>query len=156
MQGNPFQHSELALREACKELKVGIRGSTEADSLEGCCLLPFSSIVYSACFLIQPRTMCLGVTLLMVGLVLPHQPLINDIPSELTIGQSHGGIFSVKILSPQVTMAYNKLTKFYLVLNIKCQKNLHLLPVLSFYIKILGAGCSWLSDAFHRVYEAMI
>lgn len=50
----------------------------------------------SICFLKHTRTTCPGVALPTKGWALPYRSLIRKIPTGLPIGQSIGGLFSIK------------------------------------------------------------
>lgn len=70
------------------------------------CLTGLLLMTHSACFLIQPRTTCLGMAPPTVGWALPHQPLIKkkNVPTDLPMGQYDGGtILSSEFLFPEIS-----------------------------------------------------
>lgn len=46
-----------------------------------------------------------------VGRTLPHQSSIQNTPHRLAYGQSDGCTFSIEVFTPQITLAWVKLTK---------------------------------------------
>lgn len=64
-------------------------------------------LVYSACFLIHPKTTSPEIASSMVGFTLPHQSSIK----KKNTGQFDGSIFSSEVPSSQMTPACATLTK---------------------------------------------
>jgi hypothetical protein len=67
-------------------------------------------MAYSS-FLIEPRTRCPGMAPITMGWALPHQSLIEEMPTGLPAAWSYGGIFFIEVPSSQMTLACVKLTK---------------------------------------------
>ena len=91
--------------QSLREVTPGIQGgkleaTLEAETLEGCCLLPFSG-----CFLIPPRTRN---RVWDVPTHINHQS--GNHAQGLATGQSGGGIFSVELSISKMTSAGAKLT----------------------------------------------
>ena len=77
-----------------------LEAGTEAEVIEDCCLL-----ARSACFFIQKRQPAEGGTFdISLG---PSTSTLNqeNIPTDITMGQSDGGIFSIKGPSSQINLA---------------------------------------------------
>lgn len=91
-----------------REVGAGTWSRNWAEAVEESCLL-----VCSACFLIHIRATYPKMAKPPVELVFPHQLLIKAIPGpqDLSIGQSDGSMFSIKIPSSGICLGLCQLDK---------------------------------------------
>lgn len=68
-------------------------------------------VVYSTCFIIEPRTTCPGVALFTMSLALAHQTLLKKIPYSPVYSLILLWRFLFEVPSSTVTLAWDKMTK---------------------------------------------
>lgn len=87
----------------CRNSSWNLEAGTGAEAMKDAAYLFVPWIVHSACFLITPRTTSPGIIPSRVSWA-PH-PL-----GKCTTGQSDGGIFSIEVSFPKITVVCVKLT----------------------------------------------
>lgn len=87
-----------------------VRAGTGTKTIKECCLLVCSLMIFPVYFLMLSKTTFSGMAPPTVSWTLPYQLSIKNMSTDLSTGQSYGGIFSMKVLFSQMTLSCVKLT----------------------------------------------